>query len=85
MSPNRTTIERGFTSLAPEATFAALHMIYFLPIFCLFYYKNQISNKEFQTYVAIILFLSIFIHLSATALLSILIAAFFFFSFFKEI
>jgi hypothetical protein len=77
MSPNRTNIVRGFTSLAPEATFAALHMIYFLPIFCLFYYKNEISNKEFQIYVAIILFLSIFVHLSATVLLSILIAAFF--------
>ncbi len=68
MSPDRTTPGRGFTSFAPEATFAALHIVSITTL--LIIYNRQFSNAKRTTNRFFWLGWSfpIFVHISATAL-----------------
>jgi hypothetical protein len=68
MSDDRTTSARGFTSFAPEATFAALQVISITVILIFFREMTHTSTKHINKFLFLGWAFPIFIHISATAL-----------------
>ena len=68
MSPDRTTVGRGFTSFAPEATFAALQVISIATLLIIFSCGQLSSKPQFLKYNLLGYFFPILVHVSATAI-----------------
>ena len=68
LSPNRTTMGRGLTSLAAEATFAGLHIIAVITLSILFRRLDHSNRNQLTRYELVISQFPILLHASATAL-----------------
>ena len=74
LSPNRTTVGRGVTGIAPEPTYAALQLIYFFPLLVVLKNIRVCSEKQFYISVTALFIIALLIHLSSTIYMVVAIA-----------